>query len=72
MPAHNVLCSRCWPSEASLFLEAVGKFFVGQQQEAPLLEAIKSHLSELGETERKTEEKHNRFRVEARENGSTR
>lgn len=56
---------------AKLFLEAVDKFFVGQQQEAPLLEAIAQNLSEISEGERRAEEKYNKFRVLAREKGST-
>lgn len=56
---------------ADLFLEAVDKFFVGKQQEAPLLEAIAENLSEISEGERRAEEKYNKFRLLARERGST-
>ncbi|CAN0133236.1 unnamed protein product [Scytosiphon promiscuus] len=56
---------------AKLFLDAVGKFFVGQQQEEPLLEAISQSLSEISEGERRAEEKYNKFRVLAKEKGST-
>ncbi|CAN0396222.1 unnamed protein product [Pylaiella littoralis] len=56
---------------ANLFLEAVAKFFVGQQQEAPLLKAIADNLSEISEGERRAEEKYNKFRVLARERGVT-
>eukprot|EP00903_Cladosiphon_okamuranus_P007831 g7577.t1 len=56
---------------AKLFLEAIDKFFVGQQQDASLLEAIAQNLSEISEGERRAEEKHNKFRALAREKGST-
>ncbi|CAM9441810.1 unnamed protein product [Ectocarpus sp. 12 AP-2014] len=56
---------------AKLFLEAVEKFFVGQQQEEPLLKAIAENLSEISESERRAEEKYNKFRVLAKERGST-
>lgn len=56
---------------AKLFLEAVDKFFVGQQQEEPLLKAITQSLSEISEGERRAEEKYNKFRVLAKEKGST-
>ncbi|CAN0298399.1 unnamed protein product, partial [Ectocarpus sp. 8 AP-2014] len=56
---------------AKLFLEAVEKFFVGQQQEEPLLKAIAENLSEISENERRAEEKYNKFRVLAKERGST-
>lgn len=59
------------PRAANLFLEAVAKFFVGQQQEAPLLKAISDNLSEISEGERRAEEKYNKFRVLARERGVT-
>lgn len=55
---------------AQLFLGAIDKFFVGQQQEAPLLEAIAQNLSEISEGERRAEEKYNKFRLLAREKGS--
>ena len=56
---------------AKLFLDAIDKFFVGQQQEEPLLRAIADNLSEIEEGERRAEEKHNKFRVFAKDNGST-
>lgn len=56
---------------AKLFLDAVSKFFVGQQQDEPLLEAISQSLSEISEGERRAEEKYNKFRVLAKEKGST-
>ena len=59
-------------TKAELFLLAMQKFFVGQQQEEPLLKAIRDNLSEIAENERLAEEKHNRFRQSARESGSTR
>lgn len=67
-----LLCRRCTAFfSAKLFLEAIDKFFVGQQQEEPLLKAIAENLSEIEEGERKAEEKHNKFRVFARDSGST-
>lgn len=63
-------CSSPW-GLAELFLEAVQKFFVGQQQGKELQEAVKEHLEKLAETERAAEEKHNRHRLEAKQQGST-
>ena len=62
-------CRRC--VAAKLFLDAIDKFFVGQQQEELLLKAIADNLSEIEEGERKAEEKHNKFRVFAKDSGST-
>ena len=58
-------------ASARLFLDAIDKFFVGQQQEEPLLKAIADNLAEIEEGERRAEEKHNKFRLLAKDGGST-
>lgn len=56
---------------AESFLSVVDKFFVGQQDGEELQAAIKEHMAKVETTEKAAEEKHNKYRRESKERGST-
>ena len=52
-------------------MTTVQKFFVGRQIGEEMKAAIADHMDKLSATEKAAEEKHNKFRLESKERGST-